>query len=139
MSFLLDTNVPSELMNHVPDARVSAWTASHDDFCTSVICTGEITFGIHLLPAGRRRQQVEERRDQVFLPLFGDNILPITKSIADRWGAIAALRKHMGRPINPPDGLIAATALEHGLILVTRDVTHFENLGLTILNPWEIA
>ena len=61
----------------------------------------------------------------------------MTRSIAERWGAMEGQRQLMGRPLHVPDGQIAATALEYGLTLVTRNVKDFVGLGLTILNPWD--
>ncbi len=60
----------------------------------------------------------------------------MTQSIANRWGALEGQRQLMGRPLHVPDAQIAATALEHGLTLVTRNVKDFEGIGVTILNPW---
>jgi predicted nucleic acid-binding protein len=71
------------------------------------------------------------------LPLFTGRILPVTQAIADRWGILSGQRQIAGRPLSMADGLIAATALEHGLVLVTRNVKDCEELGVTILNPWE--
>ena len=64
-------------------------------------------------------------------------ILPLTQTIADRWGILEGQRQLAGRPLNVPDAQIAATALEHGLTIVTRNVGDFEGLGVVILNPWE--
>lgn len=72
-------------------------------------------------------------------PWFGGRILPITETIAERWGTMTATQRRRGRQIATAEGLIAATALEQGLILVTRNVKDFEDLGLRILNPWEAA
>lgn len=60
----------------------------------------------------------------------------MTESIAERWGALEAKRKRLGMPLNTADGQIAATALEHGLTLVTRNVDDFRDLGVTLLDPW---
>jgi toxin FitB len=64
--------------------------------------------------------------------------LPVTQAIAERWGDLSGQRQQMGRPLGMADGLIAATAIEHGLILITRNVKDFEGIELTILDPWEI-
>ncbi len=60
----------------------------------------------------------------------------MTQAIAQRWGKLDGTRHLMGRPPNAPDGMIAATALEHGLTVVTRNLKDFEGLDVTILNPW---
>ena len=72
-------------------------------------------------------------------PWFEGRILPVTENIAERWGTLTAEQRRRGRQITMADGLIAATALEHGLVLVTRNVKDFDGLGITILNPWESA
>ena len=68
--------------------------------------------------------------------LFSGRILPATSSIAERWGVLEGQRQLAGRPLHAPDGMIAATALEHGLTLVTRNTKDFESLGVTLINPW---
>lgn len=69
--------------------------------------------------------------------MFAGRILPVTQAIAECWGEFEAKRQLMGRPLNVPDGQIAATALLHGLTLVTRNTKDFEGLGVAMLNPWE--
>ena len=64
-------------------------------------------------------------------------ILPVTLAVAERWGTLSGQRRVAGRPLSMADGLIAATALEHGLTLVTRNVNDCENLGVNLLNPWD--
>lgn len=70
------------------------------------------------------------------MKLFSGRILPMTQVIAERWGVLEAERQLMGRPLHVPDAQIAATALHHGLTLVTRNVKDFEGLGLSVFNPW---
>ena len=70
---------------------------------------------------------------------FAGRILPMTQAIAERWGVLEGQRQLAGRPLNVPDCMIAATALEHGLTLVTRNVKDFADLGVVLLNPWELA
>jgi predicted nucleic acid-binding protein len=91
------------------------------------------------MPESRRRGQLEEWLETALLPLFAGRVLPVTREIAERWGKLDGTRQLMGRPLNAPDGMIAATALEHGLTVVTRNVKDFEGLGVTILNPWNAA
>ncbi len=85
----------------------------------------------------QRRSRLESWLEQKLIELFHGHVLPVTQAVAKRWGRYDGLRQMVGRPIAVPDGLIAATALEHGLTIVTRNVKDFEGLGLTILNPWE--
>ena len=86
---------------------------------------------------GKRRTELEAWMEADLSILFSGRTLPVTRSIAERWGVFDAERQLAGRPLNIADGLIAATALEHGLTLVTRNVRDFMGLGVTLLNPWE--
>jgi predicted nucleic acid-binding protein len=137
--FLLDTNVPSELTKPRPEARVSNWTdaQAEESLYLSVITTGELRKGFTILPQGKRRAELEQWLEQDLLPLFAGRILPITQKVADRWGVLSGECRLRGTPLNTADGLIAATALEHGLVVVTRNVKDFMNLGVRVLNPWE--
>lgn len=138
--FLLDTNVPSELTKQSSDSRVTAWVEAQNQslLYLSAISVGELRRGFSLLPEGKRRAQLEKWFEDYLVPLFGDRILPITRSVGERWGRLSAQRQLGGAPLNTADGLIAATALEHGLTLVTRNVKDFGDLGATVLNPWDI-
>jgi predicted nucleic acid-binding protein len=89
------------------------------------------------MPPGARPIHLMQSIDTLVPSWFQGRILPVTQAIAVRWGVLEGQRQQAGRPLNMPDGQIAATALEHGLTMVTRSVKDFEGLGLTILNPWE--
>jgi predicted nucleic acid-binding protein len=137
--FLVDTNVISEILRTAPDARVAAWSQhqSKDTLFLSVISMGELRKGLTIMPGGARRRQLEKSIEEHLPAWFADRILPVTQSIAERWGALDGRRQLMGRPLNVPDGQIAATALEHGLTVVTRNAKDFQDLGVNILNPWD--
>jgi len=131
--YLLDTNVVSDAQRRLP--KPTAWLASVDpaSVSLSVITLGEIERGIF-----KQRKVDPERaaRLDVWLrELLRDNadrILAVTQDVALAWGRITA-----GRTRGGADSLIAATALVHDLIVVTRNVADFEDFGLTVLNPWE--
>jgi toxin FitB len=137
--YLLDTNVQSEVVRARPNPAVVAWVGAQDDktFYRSAITIGGLRKGITILAEGKRRSQLQNWLDNDLPAEFADRILPVTKTIADRWGVLSGQRQTIGRPLSMADGLIAATALEHGLILVTRNRKDFEDLGATILNPWD--
>jgi len=94
-------------------------------------------------PQGRRRADLEMWFHTDLLVWFRNRVLPVTHAIADRWGELDRGEldgqcQLKGRPLNTADGLIAATAVEHDLTVVTRNVRHFEDLGVAIFNPWEL-
>ena len=139
--YLVDTNIPSELTNSVPDPRVRAFLirVAKQDVCASVVTIGEICKGIAALPESKKRRELRAWLDLVMRPWFAGRLLPVSEEIAERWGTMSGEYRVRGRQIAMADGLIAATALEHDLTLVTRNVKDFEGLGATILNPWDAA
>jgi predicted nucleic acid-binding protein len=136
--FLLDTNVLSELIKPKPDAKVVQWVERTDEaiLFLSVLTLGEIRNGIARLPSGVRRGRLEAWLQVDLRGRFEDRILPIDEAIADRWGAISAAAAAKGKPVPVIDGLIAATALHHDLMLVTRNASDVAATGVGILNPW---
>jgi predicted nucleic acid-binding protein len=107
-----------------------------DSIYVSVITLGEIQFGIELLPASKRRAQLEQWMQHDFNAWFPGRILTVDADVVKRWAVLTAKRQQEGRPLASLDGLIAATALCHGLTLATHDVDDFRGLGLTLLDPW---
>ncbi len=103
----------------------------------SVVSIGEMRRGFTTLPLGKRRRRLEEWFDSFLIPLSGERILPVTHRIGDRWGVLDGECRMRGMNLNTADGLIAATALEHGLTVATRNVKDFTGLGVPILNPWD--
>jgi len=137
--FLLDTNIPSEIIRTRPDPRVTAWVVAQGVtmLFLIVVTIGELRKGITILQESKRRSQLLEWLQNDLMPLFAGRILPVTQAIADRWGVLSGQRQIAGRPLSMADGILAATTLEHGLTLVTRNVKDYENLGLSIHDPWE--
>ncbi|MFN0303767.1 MAG: type II toxin-antitoxin system VapC family toxin [Burkholderiales bacterium] len=138
MMFVLDTNVVSELrrVRHgKADANVAAWAdrADAEDLYISVITFHELDIGVLHVERRDARQGVRLRRwlDEQVVPAFEGRILPIDLSVVRR-GA----RLHVPDPRPLRDALIAATALVHGMTVVTRNVTDFRSTGVSILNPW---
>ena len=103
----------------------------------SVLTLGEIRKGVASLPDGNRRRLLEIWIQSTLRPWFANRILPVTEEIVDRWGILAAEAKNRGAALPVVDGLLAATALEHDLTLLTRNVRDFAGTGVTVLNPWE--
>jgi predicted nucleic acid-binding protein len=137
--YLLDTNIPSELIRLQPSAQVSRWVSLQEvsSLYISVVTLGELWKGFTLLPDSNRRSKLEIWFHNELMPWFSGRILPITEPIAIRWGMLDGVRQLQGCPLNTADGLIAATAFEHNLTLVTRNIKDFGGLGVTVLNPWE--
>jgi len=88
------------------------------------------------LPAGKRRTQLEIWQADIEAS-FASRLLPVTKAIGDQWAILSAQAQRRGTPPAIMDGFIAATALEHGLTVTTRNVKDFVGLGVTTLNPWD--
>jgi predicted nucleic acid-binding protein len=138
--FLLDTNVVSEAVSVRPSARVEAWMKSvpETSLYLSVLTIGELRKGIDSLPTSRRREKLESWVGVIKLR-FDGRILELDLPASEKWGSMVAAGFRLGRPLPIMDGLIAATALEHGLTLVTRNVRDFARLGVDVFNPWESA
>jgi predicted nucleic acid-binding protein len=138
MAFLLDTNVISELRKRRRnDSKVQVWLSSvpSDDLFTSVIVIGEIRRGIEKI---RPADPVFASRLELWLHAlqsdYQGRLLSITEEIAEFWGTLCP-----NDPLPEPDGLIAATALYHGMTLVTRNVEHVQRSGVNLLDPWQIT
>ena len=133
--FLIDTSVVSELRKgERADAGVRAWFDEHkaDQLWLSVLVVGELRRGVELL---RRRDEQAGTRLSDWLDTiahdFGDRIVPITIEMAERWAAL-----NDPDPVPVVDGLLAATALERDLVLVTRNTADVERTGVAVLNPF---
>jgi len=138
MNFLLDTNVISEPMKARPNAGVLAWLAEADEDSVflSVVTITELRYGIERLATGRRRDYLDRWLRKDLSSRFEGRILPVDLGIADACGRLVARSESMGRPIEPRDAFIAATAEIHGLTLVTRNASDFEATVKTIVTPW---
>jgi toxin FitB len=134
MSFLLDTNVVSEIRKQAPDPGVASWFTSvtADRLFLSVLVVGEIRQGVERL-ARRDPIQAEifERWLSQLIDGYGDRLIPITDRIAQAWG-----RLNVPDPVPVVDGLMAATALVHDWTLVTRNVGDVRSTGVRVLNPF---
>jgi len=140
MSYLIDTNVISELRRKQPDPNVVAWVAarSTQSLFVSVLTLGEIRKGIETLDnsADAARRQALSDWLEVDLPMFFmGRILSVDLPVTQRWGHSQAQAR---RPLPAIDSLLAATALQHNLSLVTRNVRDFAGMGLNLVNPWDV-
>lgn len=137
--FLLDTNIISELVKPKPEANVTEWVENTDEslLYLSVLTFGEIRRGFAALPQSRRRATLEAWLDKDLRARFEGRILVIDQEVADRWGLLTAAARDTGIVLPVIDGLLAATALEHNLTLVTRDTGQIPSMGVAVFNPWE--
>ena len=138
MSFLLDTNVISEPMKQQPNEGALAWLAevNEDTVFLSVVTITELRYGIERLAAGRRRRGLDEWLGKELTARFAGRILPVDLEVADACGRLVARSEFLGRPMEPRDAFIAATAEVHALTLVTRNAADFQATVKHILNPW---
>ena len=127
-----------ELISPAPNAGLVAWIDQTPEplIHVSALTVGELRKGIALLSSGKRRRSLEVWLSSELLIRFQDRILGIDTAISNRWGALAAKRQQLGKPLAVVDGLLAATALIHGLSIVSRNVRDFAELDVAVINPW---
>ena len=135
MSYLIDTNVLSELRRKQPHPGVSAWFAQRpaSSLYLSVLTLGELRKGIDGVTDEARKLALCDWLHNELSVFFLGRVLSIDEQVADRWGQLVAAG---GRPLPAIDSLLAATAWVHGLTVVTRNAKDFEGLGMAVINPW---
>jgi toxin FitB len=136
LSYLIDTNVLSELRRREPNAQVVAWMQARprQSLYLSVLSLGEIRKGIEGVADPAFRQTLTDWLEVELRHYFVGRLLDIDETVADRWGRVQAAS---GRSLPVIDGLLAASALQHDLSLVTRNTRDFEGLGVRLINPWQ--
>lgn len=136
MSYLIDTNVLSELRRKSPDPGVVAWFSQRPPATLhlSVLTLGEIRKGIEGVGDEVRKQTLIDWLETDLPTFFTGRILDVNGAVADRWGRLVAAA---GRPLPTIDSLLAATALEHDLVLVIRNTKDFAGLPVEVFNPWK--
>lgn len=137
-SWLLDTNVLSELRRSRPDAKVLQFVTGQklDVLYVSVITFAEIRFGIELLDDASRRMDLNDWLTNKLRPMFEDRVLSLTEDIMLKWRLLVEEGRKVGHTFAQPDLMIAATALHHGLTVVSRNTGDFERANVPVLNPW---
>ncbi len=137
MSYLIDTNILSELTKEKPNQSVIKWFKSipDDEIYISVLTLGEIRKGIETVKNARKKEKLRAWLEHELPDWFGENILSINKEVADRWGRLLA---ELNRSLPAIDSLIAATALHYDFALVTRNTKDFDYPALEIINPWKL-
>lgn len=127
MSLLLDTHVVSELIRKVPEPAVVSWVSGHplDDLFFSAVGEAKLRYGAAILPTGRHRDTLFLEIEAMLRDAFGDWVLPFDSDA--------------GRPIAPADCQIAAIATSRSMVVATRNIRDFEDMGIELVDPWEGA
>ncbi|PWB91106.1 VapC toxin family PIN domain ribonuclease [Methylocystis sp. MitZ-2018] len=137
--WLLDTNVLSELRRPRPNAKVVAFVAAQplDRLYVSVVTFAEIRFGIELVADPSRRAELHDWLTLKVRPLFTQRTLPVSEDVMLKWRLLVEEGRKTRYTFSQPDLIIAATALLHGLTVVTRDTGDFEKARAPVINPWQ--
>ena len=140
MKYLLDTCVVSETRRRIPDPGLMKWLADRNaaDFYVSVLTLGELRKGACSVKDALRRQVLEKWIDEIVMPSFSGRILDLGKDTADRWGRLMGEGISRGMTPSVTDSMIGATALVHGMTVVTRNVSDFCFEGLPVVNPFGV-
>jgi toxin FitB len=135
---ILDTNVVSAIMPESPDPKVIRFLDNRlaDSIWTTAITIFEIRLGIERLPNGRRRLQLEQVFPRAVERTFQDRILPFDEAAANSAAFLNALREQRGTPIETRDTMIAGIVISRGAELATRNVRHFGDLDVPLIDPW---
>jgi predicted nucleic acid-binding protein len=135
---VLDTNVLSALMQRRPDADVARWLDAQPQtsLWTTSVTAYEIRSGIEVMPASRRRRQLEDAYANALEIILDHRVLPFDLAAATAAGAIAAKQRRGGRPVEVRDVQIAGIVVARKASLATRNVRHFAGIGVNLVDPW---
>ena len=136
--WLLDTNVLSELRRPKPNRKVVAFIAARplELFYVSAVTLAEIRFGIEVVTDATKRAELNDWLAHKVRPMFEQRVLSVTEEIMFKWRLLVEDGRKAGYTFSQPDLIIAATALHHGLTVVTRDVSDYERVRAPVFNPW---
>jgi len=139
MAWLLDTNILSERRKPKPEPRVTAFYDRQplNQLYISVVNIAEIRFGIELQEDPTRRAELNDWLTLTLRPAFAGRILPVTEDILLKWRLLMDDGRKTGHTYSHPDLVLAATALHHGLTVVTRDRSDFDKARVPVFSPWE--
>lgn len=135
---VLDTNVISEAMKPKPQLSVRNWLNDQavETLYLSSVTLAELLFGIAALPAGKRKDILEQTL-KCLMSLFRDRVLPFDTDAAQHYAKLAVIAKTGGRGFPTPDGYIAAIAVSRGFSVASRDTSPYEAAGILVINPWK--
>jgi len=137
-SWLLDTNVLSELRRPKPDRKVAAFIAAQplELLYVSAVTLAEIRFGIEVVSDATKRAELNHWLAHKLRLMFEQRVLSVTEEIMFKWRLLVEDGRKAGYTFSQPDLIIAATALHHGLTVVTRNVSDYERVRTPVFNPW---
>jgi len=136
---IVDTNIVTEVMKDSPTHAVVSWLNDQETstlFLTS-ITIGEVRYGLRIMPQGRRRLRLEQGFERILAEAFAGRVLPFDEEAARHYGDVMGRRKEIGRPVGVLDGQIASIARANGCAVATRNVKHFVECGIEIINPFD--
>lgn len=138
-AFLLDTNILSELRRPRPEPKVLAFVSSLplESFFVSSVTFAEIRFGIERIDDLHKRSALTDWLNLELRPMFENRVLPVSEDVMFKWRLLVEQGRKVGRTFPQPDLIIAATALHHGLAIVSRDEGGYAKTGVTLVNPWQ--
>jgi len=137
--WLLDTNILSELRRPKPERKVVAFITEQplEDLFVSAVTFAEIRFGIETVASVTRRAELNDWLTHKVRPMFAQRALAVTEDIMIKWRLLVEDGRKVGHTFSQPDLIIAATALHHGLTVVSRYESDYEQARVPIFNPWD--
>ncbi len=139
--WLLDTNILSELRRRKPEPKVVGFIGAQplDNLFISTVTLAEIRFGIELATDAGRRAELNDWLAHKVRPMFEQRILSVSEDVMFKWRLLVEEGRKVGHTFSQPDLILAATALEHGLTLVSRDTKEYGKARVPVLNPWSTS
>lgn len=139
MAWLLDTNVLSELRRPRPEPKVLAFIEGLplDQIYVSVASLAELRYGIELATDATRRADLNEWLNNSIRPMFDQRVVPISEDVMVKWRIMVEEGRKTGHTFAQPDLIIAASAAQHGMTVVSRDRSQFDKARVPVVNPWE--
>lgn len=136
--WLLDTNILSELRRPKPEPKVVAFVAAQsiERLFVSSVTFAEIRFGIELLDDPHRRAELLDWLTHKLRPMFEQRVMAISEDVMLKWRLLVEEGRKVGHTFSQPDLIIGATALQHGMTIVSRDITQYARAGVPVFNPW---
>ena len=138
--WLLDTNILSELRRPKPEPKVIAFVAAQplSHLFVSAVTFAEIRFGIELVSDPHRRSELTDWLTHKLRPMFEQRTLEVSEDVMFKWRLLVEEGRREGHTYSQPDLIIGATALQHGLTVVSRDLSDYTRAGVPVLNPWDM-